>query len=246
MIRSGQARPPLRPVKLGPPDVVVERHSDGAILMRSPHPLPPYPRMLTERLAHWAKAAPDRIFLAQRDASGGWRTMSYAQTLAAVRALAAALLQRGLSAQRPVAILSGNDIEHALLGLAAMHVGIPYAPISVPYSLLSQDFGKLKAIVEILSPGLVFAANGAAFARAIAVARAARRRGRGRGQSVRRAVGHTRLLRCCKRRLRPRSTQAHARVEPDWPSRKFCSPPDRPGGRRASKIPIACSAPIRR
>jgi feruloyl-CoA synthase len=170
MIHSGQAQPPLRPVKLGPPDVVVERRSDGAILMRSPHPVPAYSRMLTERLAHWAKAAPDRIFLAQRDASGGWRTSSYAQTLAAVRTLAAALLQRGLSAQRPVAILSGNDIEHALLGLAAMHIGIPYAPISVPYSLLSQDFGKLKAIVEILSPGLVFAANGAAFARAIAAA----------------------------------------------------------------------------
>jgi feruloyl-CoA synthase len=158
----------LRTVKLGPADVVVDRRGDGAIMMRSPHPLPPYPRTLTDRLTHWAKAAPDRTFLAQRDAGGAWRTMSYGETLAAVRALAAALLARGLGAERPVAILSGNDIEHALLGLAAMHVGIPYAPISVPYSLLSQDFGKLKTVIEILSPGLVFAANGAAFARAIA------------------------------------------------------------------------------
>jgi feruloyl-CoA synthase len=168
MIGSDYSRAPLRAVKLGPADVVVERRSDGAIVMRSPHPLAPYPRALTERLTHWAKAAPDRTFLAQRDAGGAWRTMSYAETLAAVPALAAALLARGLSAERTVAILSGNDIEHALLGLAAMHVGIPYAPISVPYSLLSQDFGKLRTIVEILSPGLVFAANGAAFARAIA------------------------------------------------------------------------------
>ena len=68
-------------------------------------------------------------------------------------------LERDLSPERPIAILSGNDIEHALLGLAAMHVGIPYAPISVPYSLLSQDFGKLKAIIDILTPGLVFAAT---------------------------------------------------------------------------------------
>ena len=126
---------PLRAVKLGPADVVVERRDDGAILMRSPHALPAYPRMLTERLVHWSKVAPDRVFLAQRDAVAGWRTMSYAQTLTAVRAIAAALLQRGLNAARPVAILSGNDIEHAFLGLAAMHVGIPYAPISVPYSL---------------------------------------------------------------------------------------------------------------
>jgi feruloyl-CoA synthase len=163
-------RPPLRPVKLGPADVLVERRPDGAILMRSPHRLPPHPRKLTERLVHWAKTAPDRVFLAQRDAAGGWRTLSYAQTLAAVRAVAAALLERDLSPDRPIAILSGNDIEHALLGLAAMHVGIPYAPISVPYSLLSADFGKLKAIMATLSPGLVFAANGTPFARAIAAA----------------------------------------------------------------------------
>jgi feruloyl-CoA synthase len=165
-VRDKQA--PLRPVKLGPPDVLIERRKDGAILMRSPHPLPAYPKNLTERLVHWAKAAPGRVFLAQRDATGAWRTVTYTQTLAAVRAIAASLLQRELSPERPIAILSGNDIEHALLGLAAMHVGIPYAPISVPYSLLSQDFGKLRTIIDILTPGLVFAANGEAFARAIA------------------------------------------------------------------------------
>ena len=161
-------KPPLRPVKLGPPDVTVERRNDGAIILRSPHPLRPYPKNITERLVHWANVAPNRIFLAQRDTSGGWRTLTYAQTLASVRSIATALLQRDLSPERPIAILSGNDIEHALLGLAAMHVGIPYAPISVPYSLMSQDFGKLKSIISILTPGLVFAANGRAFARAIA------------------------------------------------------------------------------
>ncbi len=161
---------PLRPVKLGPADVVVERRSDGAMLLRSPHPLPPHAANLTERLVHWAKAAPDRIFLAQRTPSGGWRTLTYAQTFDAVAAIAASLLRRDLSPERPIAILSGNDIEHALLALAAMHVGIPYAPISVPYSLLSQDFNKLRAIIGMLSPGLVFAADGSAFARAIAAA----------------------------------------------------------------------------
>ncbi len=160
-------RAPLRAVKLGPADVTVERRPDGAILLRSPHKLPPYPRNLTERLVHWAHAAPDRVFLAQRDAAGNWRTLSYVQTYRAVRAIAAALLTRDLSPERPIAILSGNDIEHALLGLAAMHVGIPYAPISVPYSLMSQDFKKLKAIIDILSPSLVFTAKGAAFSRAL-------------------------------------------------------------------------------
>src|SRR6202167_1969469 len=167
---SAQSRPPLRPVRLGPADVLVERKADGAILMRSPHALKPYPKNITERLAYWAEAAPDRIFLAQRDDAGAWRSLTYAAAVASVRAVASALLERDLSPHRPIAILSGNDIEHALLGLAAMHVGIPYAPISVPYSLVSKDFGKLKTIIEVLQPGLVFAANGTAFARAIAAA----------------------------------------------------------------------------
>jgi len=168
---SQQDRAPLRPVRLGRAEVLIEHRVDGVMLMRSPHALPPHPRRLTERLVYWAEAAPERVFLAQREASGGWRTVTYAAALASVRAIATALLQRhNLSPERPIAILSGNDIEHALLGLAAMHLGIPYSPISVPYSLVSQDFGKLKTIIGILTPGLVFAANGAAFARAIAAA----------------------------------------------------------------------------
>jgi feruloyl-CoA synthase len=141
--------------------------------MRSPCTLEPYPDNLTARLAHWAGVAPDRVFLAQRDRADAWRTLTYAAAFAAVRAIAAALLKRNLSPERPIAILSGNDIEHALLGLAAMHIGIPYAPISVPYSLVSQDFVKLRSIIKILTPGLVFAANGTAFARAIAATVAA-------------------------------------------------------------------------
>ena len=165
--RSGE-QAPLRPVRLGPASVDVERKPDGTILLRSPRALEPYPEKLTERLAHWGEAAPERIFLAQRDRTGAWRSVTYGVAFASVRAIAAALLERELSPERPIAILSGNDIEHALLGLAAMHVGVPYAPISVPYSLVSRDFKKLKAIIEILTPGLVFAADGAAFAPAIA------------------------------------------------------------------------------
>jgi feruloyl-CoA synthase len=161
---------PLRSVKLGPADVQVDRKLDGTIYLRSPHPLGPYPDKLTQRLEHWAKAAPDRIFLAQRAPDGAWRTLSYAQMLAQVRAVAQALLDRKLSPERPIVILSGNDLEHATLGLAAMMIGVPYAPISVPYSLMSGDFGKLKSIMETLTPGLVFAASGKVFSRAIEAA----------------------------------------------------------------------------
>jgi feruloyl-CoA synthase len=161
---------PLRPVRLGPADVLLERKADGTIYLRSPHKLGAYPEKLTQRLEHWANAAPDRVFLAQRAADGSWRSLSYAQTLAQVRSIAQSLLQRRLSPEQPIAILSGNDIEHALLGLAAMMAGIPYAPISVPYSLMSSDFGKLKSIIEILTPGLVFVCDGKPFARAIEAA----------------------------------------------------------------------------
>ena len=158
---------PMRPVRLGPRDVIVERRPDGAVHLKSPHALAPYPAKLTERLEYWAATAPGRVYLAQRDATGGWRKLTYAETLETVRRVGAALLQRELSPERPIAILSGNDIEHALLGLAAMYVGVPYAPVSPAYSLISHDFGKLRSIVELLTPGLIFTADAEPYRRAI-------------------------------------------------------------------------------
>src|SRR3954469_11098367 len=160
------AAAPLRPVRLGASDVELERREDGTLYLRSPHPHERYPDKVTARLEHWAAVAPDRVFLAQRTRDGSWRKLAYRDAWLQVRSIGQALLQRNLSPERPIAILSGNDIEHALLGLAAMTVGVPYAPISVPYSLMSSDFGKLKSIIEILTPGLVFASDGKAFARA--------------------------------------------------------------------------------
>ena len=162
------ASTPLRPVRLGALDAVLERDADSVIRLRTAQPLAPYYNNLSEPLDHWAKAAPERVFLGQRDAQDRWRTLSYAQVLEHVKRIGAALLRRGLSAERPIAIISGNDIEHALLGQAAMYVGIPYAPISPAYSLMSTDFGKLRAMIGLLTPGLVFANDGSAFARAIA------------------------------------------------------------------------------
>jgi feruloyl-CoA synthase len=157
----------VRQVRLGPREFVLDRMPDGSILIRSPHKLAPYPDKLTERLVHWAQAAPDRAFMAQRDVSGNWRKITYAQTLDLVRRIGTALLMRNPSPERPIVILSGNDIEHAQLGLAANYIGIPYAPISPPYSLLSNDFARLKHIFELLTPGLVFACDGHRYQRAI-------------------------------------------------------------------------------
>lgn len=154
----------------GPPEVVVERRPDGAILARSPHPLGSYARAATDWLDHWAAAAPDRVFLAERGGSGAWREVTYAGAKAAARAIAQGLLDRGLSAERPVAILSGNSVDHALIGLGAMVAGVPYAPVSAPYSLVARDFAKLKAIIAILTPGLVFVDDGGPFEPALEAA----------------------------------------------------------------------------
>jgi feruloyl-CoA synthase len=158
---------PLRAVRLGAPDTVVERKADGTVTLRAAQPLPPYHGTLGEPLEKWARETPERVFLAQRDVDDRWRELGYAEVLDTVKRIAASLLCRGLSAERPIAIISGNGIEHALIGLAATYVGIPFAPISPAYSLMSSDFGKLRMILDLLTPGLVFASDGQMFARAI-------------------------------------------------------------------------------
>jgi feruloyl-CoA synthase len=132
--------------------------------MRSRRPLGPYGVRLTDSLDHWAAQAPNRTFLAERGpADDEWRRVSYAQALGQVRALAQSLLDRRLSVDRPILILSGNGIDHGLLALAAMYVGIPYAPIAPAYSLQAKDHAGLRQVVERMRPGLVFAADGARF-----------------------------------------------------------------------------------
>ena len=155
-----------RPVAFGD-DAVEVRTAHGATYVKAAAPLGDYAVRTTDRLRHWAAQAPERSFIARRGADGAWRHISYRAALGQVRSIGQALLQRGLSAARPVVILSGNDLEHAMLALACQYIGLPYAPISPAYSLASTDFGKLRRIMELLDPGLVFAADGRAFGPAV-------------------------------------------------------------------------------
>jgi feruloyl-CoA synthase len=149
---------------------MVTRREDGSLLLRSPEALASHPDKLTERFIRWARETPDRTFIAQRTAAGAWRAFSYAGALERFRAIGQALLDRKLSPERPLVILSDNDLEHALLALAAMHVGVPYAPVSSAYSLVSSDHARLRYVIELLTPGLVFAADGERYAAAIRAA----------------------------------------------------------------------------
>lgn len=154
-------------VPLGRNSVTFRTGDSGEIFVTPTEPLAPYPDRLTDRLLHWARTAPDRVFVAQRDKGGAWRTITYAQALTHARSVATALLARGLSAERPVAILSGNDLDHAMLALGCLYAGIPFSAISPSYATLSTDFAKLRYIVGKLTPGLVFASSPAGFGRAV-------------------------------------------------------------------------------
>ena len=154
-------------IRLAPAQVDVKRRDDGTSILRSPEPLAPFARVVGEWLVQWAAREPDRCFLAERRGEQ-WRRVTYAGALDATRRIGTSLLERGLTAATPVAILSDNSIDHALLALGAMHTGIVVAPISPAYSLVSRDHAKLKAIFELLRPGVVFAEDPGRFAPALA------------------------------------------------------------------------------
>lgn len=158
---------PIRPVHVIAPRAVFECKPDGVTYIHSTERLDRYPDRLTDCLTWWAQKAPDRIFLAQRGSDGEWQTITYSETWCRVRCLAAGLLKRGLSPTTPLIILSGNSIEHGLLALAAMHVGIPYAPIAPAYSLAVREYRALEHVWQNLAPGMVFVRDGAQFSAAL-------------------------------------------------------------------------------
>ncbi|MGD9954122.1 MAG: feruloyl-CoA synthase [Burkholderiales bacterium] len=161
---------PLRSrLRFAPAAVELEQRADGATVLRSPQALRAFERCAGEWLVKWARQSPERVFLAERQGEG-WRKVTYAQALDAARRIGQALLERGLGAEKPVAILSDNSVDHALLALGAMHAGVPVAPISPAYSLMSKDFAKLRAILDLLKPGLVWADDPTKYGAALAAA----------------------------------------------------------------------------
>jgi feruloyl-CoA synthase len=156
-----------RPVRLGDPEIAAYQ-ADGVWHVDAVTPLGDFPPRFTDRLVQGAKEHPERTLVARRGADGEWIRLSYAEVLDRARRIGQALLDRGLSKERPLAILSGNDLQHFQLALGAMYAGIPYAPLSPAYSLVATDFGKLQELIAQLTPGAIYASDGAAFGRALA------------------------------------------------------------------------------
>ncbi len=159
---------PIKLISMATPEVEVENIGDGGVILRSPQPLGKYPNSQNAWLIAWAEETPDAIFVADRTGpNGDWRRVTYKDFLSQVKSIGQALLDRSLSVDRPVAILSDNAVDNALLLFGAMHVGIPVVPVSPAYSLMSQDYGKLKYIAGLVSPGLIYVADGEKFSNAL-------------------------------------------------------------------------------
>jgi feruloyl-CoA synthase len=153
--------------KFAPARIDIEHQCDGRMILRSPTPLQPYADHLLAHLHHWAAAAPDRTFLAQRGPDNAWQQMTYGAMLRDVRNVAQSLLERGVGKQSPVMVISDKSLESATLQLAAMYVGTPAVPISPSYSLMSSDYGRLRHIAELVEPAIIFASNGKLFEKAL-------------------------------------------------------------------------------
>ncbi|MEY4345498.1 MAG: hypothetical protein RL032_1330 [Pseudomonadota bacterium] len=164
--------PKFRPLTFGVTRVALSDGISGVHYLQAEQPLQAFPDRITDRLVHWASTAPERTFMARREklangTTGDWKHISYAQTWTTARSIAQSLVNRGLSAERPVVILSENDLEHAMLALGCLVAGVPFVPTSPAYSLISQDYDKLRHVLRTVTPGLVFAADAARYGKAI-------------------------------------------------------------------------------
>jgi feruloyl-CoA synthase len=172
-IGAQTAQPPFKPLPMKGPDVAVDHRPDGSVLIRSRHAPGDGPRSIAHLLRDKAHLHPDRPYIRQREPGHGpWRTVTYGEALRAAEGIAAWLLARGLGANDSVMVLSSNSIEHALIMLGCYTAGVPVAPISPAYSLISTDHAKLRHAFATVKPKAVFAQDATQFARAFATLKA--------------------------------------------------------------------------
>src|SRR5919198_2009884 len=149
------------------PAVELRHRSGGGAVLESRVPLAPFERSVGGMLRRWAERSPDRLLMAERHQSAAWRRVTYGEARDAADSIAQALLDRGLGQERPVMVLSGNSVDHALLMLGCFVAGVPIVPVSAAYSLQSRDFARLRHVASTVRPGLIYAADATLFASAL-------------------------------------------------------------------------------
>lgn len=218
---TGNQPPRYRPTVFPRRDTLVETRADGTVLLRCAMPPANLPQHgLPEFLPMWAERRGALPAFRERDARGQWRSLSWAGLWQQVQAVGAALLETGLGQERPLMLLSGNSIEQAVLLLAAEYVGVPTAPVSPAYSLLSRDFARLRSVAELVPPAAVFVQSAAPFERAIQALACADARviavdGATNNQVAWSGLAATELTPARLRRL----AEAHAAIRPDQTGR---------------------------
>jgi feruloyl-CoA synthase len=146
-----------------------EDRPDGTILLRSTYPLSPVADRTGDWLHQWAQEAPERVFLAERSGAG-WREERYAGVLEMVRAVGAALLARGMGADTPILIMSGNGVDHGILALAAQYVGVPVVPVAEQYSLIHGAHGRLREAINLIKPKMAYVVDADQYGEALNLA----------------------------------------------------------------------------
>lgn len=166
-MQAAKNLPPFKPLPQLPPKIYSQRRADGSYIIRSLHEPAAMHRSIAHLLEQRASEHPTRNLLAQRTPQGPWRYITYGEANQQASAIAQALLDRKLGQDTPLLILSGNSIEHAVMMLGAMKAQVPVAPVSVAYSLFSQDHGKLRHVVQLTKPKMIFVDNGPVYAKAL-------------------------------------------------------------------------------
>jgi feruloyl-CoA synthase len=156
------------PAALAPPRTQRVPLPGGGFILRHPEALQPYARCIGDWLEHWAQTTPLAPCLAERTAAGEWRRLSYADVRRQIGCIAQTLVDLNLPRAQPVVVLSDNAIDHALLALATMHIGMAVCSVSSAYCRLSKDTAKVKGILDALRPALIYASEPTVYGPAIA------------------------------------------------------------------------------
>ncbi|MBT8077810.1 MAG: AMP-binding protein [Gammaproteobacteria bacterium] len=158
---------PFRDVAFPSAAMVVTERSGGTLIVEPETELDAFDTNLLLELDRRASEQPDKPYLLERGAEQEWISHSYAETRRDAHAVAQWLIDAGVTPDRSLLILSGNSIMHAVFKFGAMAAGIPVCPVSINYALMGGDYGRLRHVLGLVRPAVVFAEQTELFKKAL-------------------------------------------------------------------------------